>query len=107
MLGQDHADVANTIENIGVIYAQQGKFDVSLSKFQEALDIRIMALGADHVDVSTTQYKMALVYEEKGEPKTALALCVESVQRAARALGVDHPEVAKRMAVRERLQKSV
>jgi len=51
--------------------------------------------------------QMALVYEEKGDAKTALALCAESVQRAARALGVEHPEVAKRMAVRERLQKGV
>lgn len=41
--------------------ALEGKYDMSLSKLQEALDIRIMALGADHIDVSSTQYKMALV----------------------------------------------
>jgi hypothetical protein len=42
-----------------VIFAQQGKYDLSLSKLQEALDVRIMALGADHMDVSSTQYKVS------------------------------------------------
>jgi len=37
VLGPQHSDVANTIENIGVIFAQQGKHDLALDKFSEAL----------------------------------------------------------------------
>ncbi len=70
-----------------------GKYDLSLQKFQEALDIRISALGPDHVDVSSTQYKMALVHEEKGHMQRALQLCNESLQKAAKVMGNDHPEV--------------
>jgi len=59
------AQVANTIENLGVIFAQQSKYDLSLSKLQEALDVRIMALGADHMDVSSTQYKVSPQLQSK------------------------------------------
>ena len=39
VLGPQHSDVANTIENIGVIFAQQGKHDLALDKFAEALGV--------------------------------------------------------------------
>lgn len=70
------------------------KYDESLAKFQESLDIRVVALGPDHIDVSSTQYKMSLVLEEKGDIKKALQMCAESVMKAARVMGQDHPEVS-------------
>ncbi len=76
-----------------------GKYELSLQKFQEALDIRLSALGPDHVDVSSTQYKMALVHEEKGHTQRALQLCNESLQKAAKVMGSDHPEVCVCMCV--------
>ena len=45
VLGPQHSDVANTIENIGVIFAQQGKHDLALDKFAEALGVRLYFLS--------------------------------------------------------------
>ena len=50
--GKDHLDVANTGENIAILYQKQGKFEEALEIYELALATQIRVCGQDHPDVA-------------------------------------------------------
>ena len=56
------------INNIGLVYADQGKKDEVLEYFNKSLDIvKLKTLGKDHLDVATSYGTIGSIYEEQGK----------------------------------------
>jgi Tfp pilus assembly protein PilF len=47
-LGPDHPQVASPLNNLAILYYQQGKFQEAEPLYQRALHIRKQSLGPDH-----------------------------------------------------------
>jgi tetratricopeptide (TPR) repeat protein len=72
-LGASHADVGATLNNLAIVYRDQGKYGEGEGLLKRALVIRETALGANHPDVAWTLTNLAILYEARGESESALA----------------------------------
>ena len=52
MLGEEHPDVAQSLNNLAALYENQGKYDEAEKMFEESLAIRKKMLGEEHPDVA-------------------------------------------------------
>lgn len=64
-LGHDHAEVADTLNNIGCCYGKRGDFEGALDLFNQALDIYSRTYDGQHPDVVNTQRNIESVHEQK------------------------------------------
>eukprot|EP00669_Euglena_mutabilis_P007139 TRINITY_DN251_c0_g1_i1.p2 TRINITY_DN251_c0_g1~~TRINITY_DN251_c0_g1_i1.p2 ORF type:complete len:106 (+),score=11.68 TRINITY_DN251_c0_g1_i1:41-358(+) len=66
-LGEDHPDVATTLNSIGSVYESQGDYSQALEYHGKALRIRRTALGDDHPDVAALYRRMSDVCVSIGD----------------------------------------
>jgi tetratricopeptide (TPR) repeat protein len=92
--GADHPDVANSLNNLALVYQEQGKYLDAEGLYKRTLAIREKALGAGHPDVAQTLDNLALVYQEQGKYTDAEGLYKRGLATYEKALGADHPDVA-------------
>ena len=72
------------------MYGEQGKLDLALEYYANALEIKIAALGEKHPDVGDTYKNMGILHENNGEYSKALS-CYEKVYSIRlESLGEDH-----------------
>jgi tetratricopeptide (TPR) repeat protein len=45
--------MANTINNLGMTYDSQGKYDEAIELYKQSLRIKEKAFGADHINMAT------------------------------------------------------
>ena len=90
-LGDDHPDVADTYNNMAVVYRNQGKYEEALAMHEKALSIYLKKLGDDHPDVADTYNNMAGVYDKQGKYEEALAMYEKALSIRLKKLGDDHP----------------
>ena len=67
---EDHPDVADTYNNIAIVYKKQGKYEEALEYYNKALTIYINKLGEDHPYTKLTQNNIRIcknLKEELGE----------------------------------------
>jgi tetratricopeptide (TPR) repeat protein len=67
ILGDDHADVADSMNGIAAVYLQQGKHEEALQKFNEGISIFIRAVRMDHPHVALARFNVALCKERLGD----------------------------------------
>jgi tetratricopeptide (TPR) repeat protein len=72
ILGDEHRDVATTLNNIGRVHYMKGEYDKALTLYNEALAIRRKLLGHDHLDVAATVYNAGQTHHQRGELSYAL-----------------------------------
>lgn len=53
-LGRNHYEVASLLTTIGGVAERAGDFDLAMSYYERALQIKRRILGADHADVHRT-----------------------------------------------------
>jgi tetratricopeptide (TPR) repeat protein len=70
--GQDHPDVAKSLNNIGVVYKKKGDFENALVQHQKALEIRTHVFGSDHPDVDMSLMNVGIVLKSMGKYEEAL-----------------------------------
>ena len=63
----DHRDLADSYNNIGVVYQRMGEHTRALENFNKALQIRQKTLSADHPDFAASYNNTGLVYSQTGE----------------------------------------
>ena len=63
--GSDHAEVADALSNLAIVYNQRGDVDAALPLYRRALRIWERALGPDHLDVAQTLTDIAVIHLEK------------------------------------------
>ena len=72
-LGQDHPDVAKSLNGLAEVYRKQGKYAEAKMLDKRALAIFEKALGADHPDVADTLNDLAVLFARSGDSEKALA----------------------------------
>ena len=83
MLGAEHADVAQSLNNLGVLYHARGDYAEAEPLYQRALDLRRKALGPGHPDVAQSLENYAALLRDTG--RQAAAAEVEAQAAALRA----------------------
>jgi tetratricopeptide (TPR) repeat protein len=93
-LGQDHPDVATSLNNLANLYNYQGRYSEAEPLYLQALELYKRLLGEDHPDVATSLNNLALLYKSQGRYSEAEPLFLQALELRKRLLGEDHPDVA-------------
>ncbi|KAM7213696.1 hypothetical protein V8F06_010895, partial [Rhypophila decipiens] len=65
-LGRDHTSTLTTVNNLGNLYADQGRLTEAESMYQRALEGKEKALGRDHTLTLDTVNNLGLLYADQG-----------------------------------------
>jgi len=90
----DHPDIAQSLNNIGLVHYERRAFDDALAAHLEALDIRRRALPRDHPDIAASLNNIGIVHCQRRVFDDALAAHLEALDIRRRALPPDHPDIA-------------
>jgi tetratricopeptide (TPR) repeat protein len=66
-LGQEHASTLQTVNNLGLLYAHQGKLVEAEKMYKQALKGFEKALGPDHTSTLQTVHNLGLLYANQGK----------------------------------------
>jgi tetratricopeptide (TPR) repeat protein len=91
---QQQDALANTLNNLALLYYSQGSYNDAEPLYLQSLDIRKHQLGDDHPFVATSLNNLAGLYESQGRYNDAEPLYLQSLDIRKRQLGDDHPDVA-------------
>ncbi|WP_338420898.1 tetratricopeptide repeat protein [Microcystis wesenbergii] len=94
-LGDNHPDVATSLNNLALLYQSQGRYTEAEPLYLEALDLRKQLLGDNHPDVPSSLNNLAALYESQGRYTEAEPLLLEALDLTKRLLGYNHPHVAQ------------
>jgi tetratricopeptide (TPR) repeat protein len=97
-LGDNHPDVATSLNNLAALYNSQGRYKEAEPLYLEALDLRKRLLGDNHPDVAQSLNNLAVLYRSQGRYKEAEPLYLEALDLCKRLLGDNHPYVATYVA---------
>jgi tetratricopeptide (TPR) repeat protein len=92
VLGDDHPDTLQSINNIGTLFISTGQYDRALPLFDECLAKSRRVLGHDHPDTLETLNNIGALFFKKGDYCRALLHFEDCLARYVRALGNDHPD---------------
>ena len=67
MKGKESFDCANTLNNIGLDYKDQGKLNEALEYYSRALNIKERVKGKESFDCANTLHSIGLVYKKQGK----------------------------------------
>lgn len=93
-LGNDHSEVASTLNNLAGFYYSQGRYGEAEPLYLEALELKKRLLGDKHLDVAATLNNLAALYDAQGRYSEAEPLYVQALELRKCLLGEDHPDVA-------------
>lgn len=93
-LGNDHPDVATTLNNLAGIYYAQERYQEAESLYGQALKLRKRCLGTNRPEVATTLNNLAGVYYAQGRYQEAEPLYLEALKLRKRFWGNNSPDVA-------------
>ena len=88
--GVDHINSANTIDNIGEVYRQQGKYAEAISWYERAVKIIERVFGVDHVNSARTLHNIRLVYKNMMDWVSAKSYFERAVQSYRQRRGAGH-----------------
>ncbi|MFN6154366.1 MAG: tetratricopeptide repeat protein [Dolichospermum sp.] len=91
---QQQDALANSLNNLAVLYEYQGRYNDAKPLYLQSLDIWKRQLGDDHPAVATSLNNLAGLYEYQGRYNDAEPLYLQSLDIRKRQLGDDHPDVA-------------
>jgi CHAT domain-containing protein len=84
-LGSDHPQLAQTLNNLAVVYADQGRDAEAIPLFERALAIYEKALGSDHTSVARANRNLADVYASQERFGDAMNLSRRAIAILAKA----------------------
>ncbi|MCF4967199.1 tetratricopeptide repeat protein [Nostoc sp. CMAA1605] len=93
-LGDNHPDVATSLNNLAEVYYFQGKYDQAEPLYLQALALDKRLLGDNHPSVATSLNNLALLYNSQGKYDQAEPLFLQAIELYKRLLGDNHPDVA-------------
>ncbi|QUY45678.1 tetratricopeptide repeat protein [Acaryochloris marina] len=93
-LGNEHTDVATSLNNLAGLYKNQGRYEEAEPLYTQALQMRQKPLGNEHPDVATSLNNLALLYDSQGRYEEAEPLYTQALQMTQKLLGNEHPDVA-------------
>ena len=93
-LGPDHPEVAQSLNNLALLYEAQGRYADAEPLYKRALAIKEKSLGPNHPNVATSLNNLAWLYQAQGRYADAEPLYKRALAIYEKALGPDHPYVA-------------
>ncbi|MEP0853618.1 MULTISPECIES: tetratricopeptide repeat protein [Cyanophyceae] len=94
-LGEEHPDVATSLNNLALLYHFQGRYAEAELLYLQALELRKRLLGEEHPDVASSLNGLAAVYHSQGRYVEAELLYLQALELRKRLLGEEHPDVAQ------------
>ncbi|RRR74024.1 MAG: tetratricopeptide repeat protein [Candidatus Viridilinea halotolerans] len=92
VLGAEHPDTAQSLNNLAWLYRVQGNYGAALPLYERALPLSEQVLGADHPQTVQVLTNLAWLYEAQGNYGAALPLYERALPLSEHVLGVDHPQ---------------
>ncbi|MCG3128381.1 MAG: Serine/threonine-protein kinase PknD [Phycisphaerae bacterium] len=94
LLGQEHPDVAQSLNNLASLYQVRGDYSAAEPVLREALAMKRKLLGDEHPGVAAGLNNLAVVLASKGDFAAAEPLYREALAIKRKTLGDEHPDVA-------------
>jgi CHAT domain-containing protein len=79
VLGQEHPDVATSLNNLALLYSEMGNYSQAEPLYQRSLAIREKVFGQEHPDVAISLNTLALLYQAQGNYSQAELLFQRSL----------------------------
>jgi tetratricopeptide (TPR) repeat protein/CHAT domain-containing protein len=95
VLGPDHPDTAQNLNNLAGLYENQSAFAKAEPLYLRALAITEKVLGPDHPDTTQNLNNLAGLYENQSAFAKAEPLYVRVLAIREKVLGPDHPDTAQ------------
>jgi len=92
--GENHPDVASTLNNLGIVYYNQGRYNEAEELYKQALEIFKKIYGENHPDVASTLINLGIVYFNQGKYNEVEGLCKKALEILIKKFGENHPAVA-------------
>jgi tetratricopeptide (TPR) repeat protein len=89
--GENHPDVATSLNNLAVLYESQGRYEEAEPLYLQALELMQRLLGENHPDVASPLNNLALLYNTQGNYTEAEALSQQALTIYQQRLGNQHP----------------
>lgn len=94
LFGSRDAQVAQSLNALGILRTSEGAYDAAIEYFQESLAMRIDLLGEDSYEVSLTYANLARTYQAMGELNEAEVHVRKSLAIRRALFGENHQDVA-------------
>jgi CHAT domain-containing protein/Tfp pilus assembly protein PilF len=94
-LGPESPDIAQSLNNLALIYRLKGDYAKAEPMFQRALDIYEKAFGPESPDVAHSLNSLADLYGDKGDYAKAEPMFQRALTIREKALGPESPDVAQ------------
>jgi len=94
-LGNEHPDVAASLQTLGTLYYGAGRYDLSESADQRALTICEKVLGPDHPDTGKALTNLGRLYVHTGAHSKAAPLLQRALAISEKSLGEEHINTSK------------
>ena len=95
VLGPEHPDTANSLNNLAGLNYSQGLYAKAEPLYQRALSIREKALGPEHPDTANSLNNLAELHNVQGLYAKAEPLLQRALAIREKALGAEHPDTAQ------------
>jgi serine/threonine-protein kinase len=95
LYGDRHPEIADTLDDLGVVHWERSDYDAAEPLFREALGLRIDFHGEQDIRSAEIMANLASVLRVKGEYETAKTLLEKSLSIRRQLLGGDNLEVAE------------
>jgi tetratricopeptide (TPR) repeat protein len=95
VLGDNHKDVSNTHNNLGIALGRLGRQEEAMFHLQKALEIRTALYGSTHQDVAATHHNIGNVRQKSGDSVGALESFCEAKRIQTELLGASSAQVAR------------
>ncbi len=92
--GEKDTRLATTLNELALLFTDQGKYAEAEPFFQRSIAIYEKALGTEHPDVTIILNNLGLLYTDQGKYAEAEPLFQRSIAIREKALGPEHPDVA-------------
>lgn len=93
-LGEEHADVGRTLNDLGVTLGMRGDLAAAEDLYSRSLEIQRRELGAKHPDTIDTLSNLGSILWEKGDFEGGETVAREVLILQREVLGDEHPDVA-------------
>ena len=91
LLGDEHEDVANSLDSLGYISRLTSRYGEAEPLYQDALAMRKRLLGDEHPTVARSLFNLGGLRYKQGRYREALALLLQAQPIYLSQLGPDHP----------------
>ncbi len=92
-LGNDHPDVATSLNNLALIHYSKARYEQAEPLYRRALMIDERVLGYDHPSVATDLNNLALLYKKQGNLEAAEPLLKRALSIKERTFDPGHPSL--------------